>query len=115
MKTASPGCGVNVCELVRHPSVRDRLPQTRFRGAWLQTRIDAALWPRLQDHPGFGLSGLARRQQVRARIRWMNLDREHFTRIEELQQQRESAKSPGQPSHHLFWKLRQQLSEWSAL
>jgi hypothetical protein len=23
----------NVCELVRHPSVRDRLPQTRFRDA----------------------------------------------------------------------------------
>ena len=45
------------------------------------------------------------------RIRRMHLDREHFTCVEELQQQWESAESPGQLSHHLFWKLLQQLSD----
>ena len=46
-----------------------------------------------------------------ARIRGMHLDREHFTRVEELQQQRKSAESPGQLSHHLFRKLLQQLTD----
>src|ERR1035438_10015890 len=45
----------------------------------------------------------------------MNLYREHFTCVEELQQQRESAESPRQLSHHLLWKLFQQLSDGSPL
>ena len=44
-------------------------------------------------------------------IRGMHLDREHLTRVEELQQQRKSAETPGQLSHHLFRKLLQQLTD----
>jgi len=78
-------------EATGHRSVRERLPQIGFRGAWLQACIDAAVWPRLQHDPRFGFAGLARWQQVRVRIRGMNLHREQLTCVEELQQQRESA------------------------
>ena len=86
-------------EATGHRSVRERLPQIGFRGAWLQACLDAAVWPRLQHDPRFGFAGLARWQQVRVRIRGMNLHREQLTCVEELQQQRESAESPGQLSH----------------
>ncbi len=46
----------NVSELVRHSSVRDRLPQAPFRGTRPQTGIDAALRTHLQYDPGFGPS-----------------------------------------------------------
>jgi hypothetical protein len=45
----------------------------------------------------------------------MNLYREHFTCVEKLQQQWESGKSPRQLSHHLLWKLFQQLRDGSSL
>ena len=50
-------------------------------------------------------------RQLRLPIRGMHLDREHFTRIEELQQQREPAESPGQLSQQLLRPLLQQLTE----
>ena len=108
---AVAGLRSEACEVVRHRSVRERPPQIVCRGAWLQARVDAAFWPRLQHHPGFGLPGLARRQQVRMRIRGMHLDREHFARVEELQQQRESAETPGQFSQHLLRRLLKQLAD----
>ena len=43
--------------------------------------------------------------------RGMHLDREHFARIEELQQQREPAESPGQLSQQLLRPLLQQLTD----
>ena len=45
------------------------------------------------------------------RIRGMHLDREHFTRVEELQQQRESAETLGQLSQQLLRRLLQQLTD----
>ena len=92
MKTPSPGFGVKHARCSATVSFVERPPQIVCRGAWLQARIDAAFWPRLQHHPCFGLPGLARWQQVRVRVRGMHLDREHFTCIEKLQQQRESGK-----------------------
>ena len=44
-------------------------------------------------------------------IRGMHLDREHFTGVEELQQQWESAETPGQLSQHLLRELLQQLTD----
>jgi hypothetical protein len=44
----------------------------------------------------------------------MHLDREHFMRIKELQQQWKSGKTPGQLSQHLLWKLLQQLADCPA-
>src|SRR5208337_855579 len=82
-------------EVVRHRPVRERPPQIICSGTWLQAPIDAAFCPRLQHDPCFGLPGLARWQQVRMRIRGMHLDREHFTCVEELQQQWESAETLG--------------------
>ena len=61
MKIPSPGFGVKDGEMVRHRSVRERLPQSVCRGGRLEARVDAAFRPRLQHHPGFGLAGLARR------------------------------------------------------
>ena len=41
----------------------------------------------------------------------MHLHREHFTYVEELQQQRESAETPSEFSHHLLRKLLQHLTD----
>ena len=49
-------------EMVRHRSVRERLPQSVCRGGRLEARVDAAFCPRLQHHPGFGFPGLAWRE-----------------------------------------------------
>ena len=63
-------------------------------------------------------SRFARGQQIGVRFRGMNLDREHFVRIEELQKQWESVETPGQLPQHLLGKLIEQLTdgptfEWS--
>ena len=67
--------------------------------------------PRLQHDPGFGLAALARWQQVRLRIRGMHLDREHFVRVEELEEQGESSETPRQFSQQLLRRLLQQLPD----
>jgi hypothetical protein len=41
----------------------------------------------------------------------VHLYREHFLRVEELQQQRKSLKAAGQLSQHLLRKLHQQLTD----
>jgi hypothetical protein len=41
----------------------------------------------------------------------MHLHREHFTYVEELQQKWESAETPREFSHYLFWKLLQHLTD----
>ena len=41
----------------------------------------------------------------------MHLDREHFTRVEELQQQWEPAEAPGQFSQQLLRPLLKQLTD----
>ena len=101
--------GVKLAQVVRHRSVRERLPQFVAGGSWLQTRVDAAFWARLQHDPGFGLPALARRQKVRLAIRGMHLDREHLARVEKLQKQGEPAETAGEPSQHLLRRLLQQL------
>ena len=94
-KNAVAGLRSEACETVRHRPVRERRPQIVCSRAWLQARVDAAFGPRLQHDPSFGLPALARRQEVHVRIRGMDLHREHFVCIEELEQQWESAEALG--------------------
>src|ERR1019366_530206 len=112
-ENAVAGLRSEPCEVVRYHPIRERPPQIVGSGAWLQARIDAALGPRFQHDPCFSLPGLAHRQQIRVRIPRMDLNREHFTRVEELQQQWEPAETPGQLSQHLLRELLQQLTDGS--
>src|ERR1700678_1249851 len=41
----------------------------------------------------------------------MHLHREHFACIQELEQQWKSLETPGEFSHHLFWKLLQHVTD----
>ena len=90
MKTASPGFGGKHASSPP-PPVRERPRRIGFSGARLQARIDAALFPASSTTHASVLAGLARQQSVCYR---MHLDREHFTYVEELQQQRESVETP---------------------
>src|SRR5579872_159460 len=103
------------CEVVRHRPVRERSSQIGFSSIWLQARVDAALCPRFQHNPSFGLRGLARWEQVRIRSCGMHLDRKHFMYVEELQQQGESGETPGQLSHYLLRELLQQSADGQPL
>src|ERR1700690_769797 len=77
------GLRMEACQAVRQRTVGERVPQDFRTGARLQAGINAAFYSRFQHHPGFGLGG--------PRIRRMHLHREHFTYVEELEQQREAA------------------------
>lgn len=57
---------------------------------WFQARIDAAFVAPLHHHPRLGLPALAGWQRILMCVRRMHLGREHFTCIQEFQQQRES-------------------------
>jgi hypothetical protein len=76
-----------------------------------QAGIDAASRSSFKNNPGFGLSGLAGRQQIGAVVGGMDLHREHLVDIEELEEQRKSAKTPRQLSHQLLGKLAHQLAD----
>ena len=76
------------CELFRHRSVCERLPQSVCRGDRLETGVNAAFCSRLQHHPGFGLPGLACRDILGLLIRWMHLDRKCVAHVEKFKQER---------------------------
>ena len=101
--------------MVRHRSVRERLPQTVCRAGRLEARVDAAFCPRLQHHPGFGLAGLACGDILGLPIRWMHLNRERVAHVEKLKQQREPVETPGQVSQQLLRPLMKQLPDAPSL
>ena len=111
MKTPSPGFGVKHARWSATVPFASACRRVVCRGGRLEARVDAAFWPRLQHHPGFGLCRSRPRGEVRLLIRWMHLDRERVARIEELQQQREPAEAPGQFSQQLLRPLLKQLPD----
>ena len=93
-KTASPGFGV------KHASwsatvpfgapAANRRPKYLVSGQHIRGfLLQPPALPTLRS-----LGALARWQQVRIHLRGMHLDRKHFTSVEELQQQWESAETP---------------------
>jgi hypothetical protein len=68
-------------------------------------------WSPAADRPWCYLALDPHRRGFLMRIRRMYLDREHFTRVEELQQQWESAEGRGQLPQQLLPRLLQQLSD----
>src|ERR1700722_7658387 len=103
VKNGVAGLRMEACQAVRQRTVCKRLPQDFRGGARLQAGINAAFYSRFQHDPGFGLCG--------PRIGRMHLHREHFTYVEELEQQREAAETSSEFSHYPFWKLLQHLTD----
>src|ERR1039458_341530 len=87
------------------------MPQIADSRTRFEARIDPASISCLNHDPRFGLSGLARRNQVRVRIAGMHLHGKHLARVQELEEQRKAAEAGSQLAHQWFPELFHQVAD----
>ena len=92
-------------QLRGYSAVGNRPAQNFCRSARFQARVDARIWPGLENHPSFGFPGLTWWNQLLIGIRRMDLNGEGFTHVKKLEQERESVGMAGELTEHLFGEL----------